>query len=151
MKKNDFAEEYAQEKAVRAQYDEAKRNGSEEGKNAASRAYFELEERIASKGKAYARIYGLYRDAQEWGNTYIDLDSTFLDRDVKPMLNCFREYGIEKFTFSSTYSFAVETAWLFIKNGCRLEDLVEIHDPYRETSDENNGKAHGYLFSVGEK
>ena len=50
MKKNIFAEEYAQEMAIKAQYHEAKKAGSKEGQEAARDAYHELEEQIAAKG-----------------------------------------------------------------------------------------------------
>ena len=57
MKKNIFAEEYAQEMAIKAQYHEAKKTGSKEGQEAARDAYHELEEQIVAKGNSYARIY----------------------------------------------------------------------------------------------
>ncbi|WP_419091400.1 DUF7698 family protein, partial [Waltera sp.] len=121
MKKNNFAEEYAREATIKAQYHEAEKAGNTEGQEAARNAYHELEKQIAAKGNAYARIYRLYSKAQERGNRYIDLNDTIWDEQVKPLIGSLREYGIEKFTFSSTWSSAVETAWLFTQNGCRLE------------------------------
>ena len=121
MKKNNFAEEYAREAAIKAQYHEAEKAGSKEGQEAARDAYHELEEQIAAKGNSYARIYRLYSEAQDRGNEYIDLNDTIWDEQVKPLIGSLREYGIEKFTFSSTWSSAVETAWLFTQNGCGLE------------------------------
>lgn len=50
MKKNNFAEEYAQETAIKAQYHEAEKAGNTEGQEAARNAYHELEEQIAGKG-----------------------------------------------------------------------------------------------------
>ena len=113
MKKNNFAEEYAREAAIKAQYHEAEKAGSKEGQEAARDAYHELEEQVAAKGNSYARIYRLYSEAQDRGNEYIDLNDTIWDEQVKPLICSLREYGIEKFTFSSTWSSAVETAWLF--------------------------------------
>ena len=150
MKKNIFAEEYAQEMAIKAQYHEAKKTGSKEGQEAARDAYHELEEQIAAKGNSYARIYRLYSEAQERGNEYIDLNDTIEDEQVKPLIGSLREYGIEKFIFSSTWSSAVETAWLFTQNGCRLEGLVEINSRYKAFMSEEYEKAHGYLFSIGD-
>ena len=43
MKKNNFAEEYAQETAIKAQYHEAEKAGNTEGQEAARNAYHELE------------------------------------------------------------------------------------------------------------
>ena len=79
MKKNNFAEEYAQETAIKAQYHEAEKAGNTEGQEAARNAYHELEEQIAGKGNPYARIYRLYSEAQERGNAYIDLNDTIWD------------------------------------------------------------------------
>lgn len=148
MKNNNFAEEYAQELAIKAQYKEAEKAGSEEGKETARKAYQELEEQIAARGNTYARIYRLYSEAKERGNEYIDLNDTIWEDKVKPLIDSLREYGIEKFTFSSTWSSAVEIAWLFTQNGCRLEGLVEINSQYKETWGSEYKKAHGYLFSI---
>lgn len=150
MKKNNFAEEYAREAAIKAQYHEAEKAGSKEGQEAARDAYHELEEQIAVKGNSYARIYRLYSEAQDRGNEYIDLNDTIWDEQVKPLIGSLREYGIEKFTFSSTWSSAVETAWLFTQNGCGLEGLVEINSRHKAFMSEEYEKAHGYLFSIGD-
>lgn len=150
MAKNNFAEEYAKELAVKAQYDEAKKAGSTEGQEAAREAYHRLEEQIASKGNSYARIYRLYSEAQERGNEYIDLNDTIWDEQVPALIGSLREYGIERFTFSSTWSSAVETAWLFTRNGCRLEGLVEINSRHKAFMSEEYEKAHGYLFRIGD-
>ena len=148
MKKNNFAEEYAQETAIKAQYHEAEKAGNTEGQEAARNAYHELEEQIAGKGNPYARIYRLYSEAQERGNAYIDLNDTIWDDQVPALIGNLREYGIEKFTFSSTWSSAVETAWLFTQNGCTLEGLVEVNSPYTNTFTGEREKAHGYLFAI---
>ena len=150
MKKNNFAEEYAQETAIKAQYHEAEKAGNTEGQEAARNAYHELEEQIAGKGNPYARIYRLYSEAQERGNAYIDLNDTIWDDQVPALIGNLREYGIEKFTFSSTWSSAVETAWLFTQNGCRLEGLVEINGRHKAFMSDEYEKAHGFLFSIGD-
>jgi hypothetical protein len=49
------------------------------------------------------------------------------DIDVYPLVGCFRDFGVEHFTFSSTWSSAVKTAWLFKMNGCEVEGLVEVN------------------------
>lgn len=49
MKKNNFAEEYAREAAIKAQYHEAEKAGSKEGQEAAWDAYHELEEQVAAR------------------------------------------------------------------------------------------------------
>ena len=64
------------------------------------------------------------------------------EKGVEDLITCMRNLGFTEFTFSSTWSGAVETAWLFQKAGCILAGLVEIDGP------KNFEKAHGYLFRV---
>ena len=45
MKKNNFAEEYAQETAIKAQYHEAEKAGNTEGQEAARNAYQDVYKR----------------------------------------------------------------------------------------------------------
>lgn len=151
MEKNNFAEEYAQEMECRRRFDAAEAAGNTEGQETARDAYRRLEEQIAEKGKAYGWIYRLYSQAQERGNEYIDLNEVIWDDRVAALIDSLREYGIEKFTFSATWSSAVETAWLFTQNGCRLEGIVEINGPHKAFMSDEYEKAHGYLFSIGEK
>ncbi|WP_406040089.1 hypothetical protein [Succinimonas sp.] len=71
------------------------------------------------------------------------------DNEAPGLIAAMRENGIEKFTFSSGWSRAVETAWLFQKNGCALEGLAEICSRYTEFGSDEHEKACGYLFRVG--
>lgn len=151
MAKNNFAEEYAQEQECRRQFDAAEAAGNTEGQEKARDAYQRLEARIFEKGDAYGRTYRLYREAKERGNEYIDLNEVIWDDKVAPLIGSLREYGIEKFTFSSGWSSAVETAWLFIQNGCHLEGIVEINGSHKAFMSDEYEKAHGYLFTIGEK
>ena len=57
----------------------------------------------------------------------INIDDVVGDIDVFPLVGCFRDFGVEHFTFSSTWSSAVKTAWLFKMNGCEVEGLVEVN------------------------
>ena len=146
---NTLAQDYAREQEIRRQYDAADAQGSSEGKEAARAAYKALTDSIAAKGEAYAKVYRLYSGAQERGNAYIDLNEVIWDEKVKETIDALRENGISHFTFSSGWSSAVETAWLFTQNGCQLEGLVEINSPHKAFGSEEYEKAHGYLFSIG--
>lgn len=145
---NTLAQDYAREQEIKRQYGTADAQGSEEGKEAARAAYRALMDGIAARGDAYARTYRLYSGAQERGNEYIDLNEVIWDEKVKETIDSLRKCGIEKFTFSSGWSSAVETAWLFTQNGCRLEGLVEINSQHKAFGSEEYEKAHGYLFSI---
>ena len=66
-------------------------------------------------------MFKMYEDAQDRGNEYIDLHDVIWDKNVPTTIDRLRKAGVKTFTFSSTWSSAVETAWLFVQNGCKLE------------------------------
>lgn len=94
------------------------------------------------------RIWNAYETAKDCGNEYIDLNDTIRDDTVEGLVACMKEYGIEAFTFSSTWSSAVETAWLFQKAGCTLAGLIEINSPHKAFMSDDYEKVHGYLFKL---
>lgn len=87
-------------------------------------------------------------EGKDCGNEYIDLNDTIRDDAVEGLVACMKEYGIEAFTFSSTWSSAVETAWLFQKAGCTLAGLIEINSQHKAFMSDEYEKAHGYLFKL---
>jgi len=133
---------------VKARYNEAKEQKNSDGMEAARKSYQELSERIEKRGKSYVKVYRLYEEAAERGNEYIDLNDVIWDKDVESLIQSLRENGVEYFTFSSTWSSAVETAWLFTQNGCTLEGLVEINGRNTDAFIGEREKAHGYLFAI---
>lgn len=146
--KNNFAEEYAKEQEIRQQYNAAEGAHDEKAMDMSREAYRAFCKQISEKGDAYAKIYGWYADAKNRKNNYIDLSDTIWDNQVADLIASLRDCGIEKFTFSSTWSSAVETAWLFTQNGCKLEGLVEINGRNTDFYGNEFEKAHGYLFSI---
>ena len=68
--------------------------------------------------------------------------------EVEGLVACMKKYGIEAFTFSSTWSSAVETAWLFQKAGCTLAGLIEINSQHKAFMSDEYEKAHAYLFGL---
>ena len=146
--KNNFAEEYAKEQEIRQQYDAAEKAHDEKAMNMSREAYRAFCKQISEKGGAYAKIYGWYADAKNRKNDYIDLSDTIWDSQVANLIASLRDCGIEKFTFSSTWSSAVETAWLFQKAGCTLAGLIEINSQHKAFMSDEYEKAHGYLFKL---
>lgn len=145
---NQFATEYAQSRIILNQYNTAIAANDEGAMQEARKAHRALEAHIEAKGTAYARLYSKYESAQERGNAFIDFDDSLQDEDVASFVASLREYGIEKFVFSSTWSSAVETAWLFQQNGCKLEGLIEINSRFKRICSDEREKVHGYLFSL---
>lgn len=140
---NIFEETYEKVQEAKRAYDAA---ATEEEKEAAREAYKKAGESIKSKGEII--IWHAYEDSRDCGNEYLDFHDTIRDEEIESLVKTMKENGIRHFTFSSTWSSAVETAWLFQKNGCRLEGLVEINSQYKAAFSDEYEKAHGYLFGI---
>lgn len=145
---NAFEKDYQQELKIRADYDAAKAAENEAGQEAARADIHELWGSIDEKGEAYARIYRDYKNSRDKGNEYIDFRDVIWDKDVEGLVTCMRENGIDRFTFSSGWSSAVETAWLFKENGCELEGLIQINGDQNFFKEEEYEKVPTYLFSI---
>lgn len=146
--KNQFAEEFARYSRIKEQYDAANKANDASGKKAAADAMVAFRQSISDKGQTYCDLYEKYEEAMERGNEYIDLSECYEYRDEAALISSFREHGIEKFTFSSGWSSAVESAWLFIQNGCTLVGMVEINSRFTSIDGDGFEKRHAYLFSV---
>lgn len=146
--KNNFAEEYARDMAIHNAYDAARDANDEAGKEKARADHKEFDNDLMQKGNSYCRLYDLYKLARDAGNEYIDFSDVIWDKDVPTKIESLRELGIEKFTFSSTWSSAVETAWLFLQNGCTLEGLIQINSRFNKFMSEERERIPAYLFAV---
>ena len=146
--KNIFESIYQEVQKIHADYDAAKEACSEEGKNAARAEYEKLCERINEKGAAFIRIARAYREARDKGNEHVDFHDVIWDKDVEGLITCMREHGIEHFTFSSGWSSAVETAWLFQENGCKLEGMAEINGTCTAFMSDEYERVPAYVFSI---
>ncbi len=147
MKNNNFAAEYRNYKEIEARYYAARDAKNDAEVEAARTEARTLLDGIEGKGKDYARTYEEYKDAQEHGNDCIDLHDNIWDEHVEPLIERLRSFGIDRFTFSSTWSSAVKTAWLFTENGCRLEGLIQINGSWDPLEGEYE-KVPAYLFSI---
>ena len=145
MKKNIFEETYKQIQEAKKAYEAA---ADEAGQDAARVLYKKAAESLEGLSTIEQRIWRDYETSKDCGNKYLDINDTVSDEAVEDLISCMREYGIEAFTFSSTWSSAVETAWLFQKAGCSLEGLIEINSQYKAFMSDEYEKAHGYLFKV---
>ena len=133
---------------IKTRYDEAESQKNTEGMEAARKSYQELIKKIKERGKNYEKVFKLYEAAAERGNDYIDLNDVIWDKEVAGLIASLRENGIEHFTFSSTWSSTVETAWLFTKNGCTLKGMVQINSAYKAIASEEYERIPAYLFEV---
>ncbi len=142
---NIFEKTYAQVQEAKKSYDTAT---TDEAKAATFTLYHEVLDPIKALGAAACRIWREYEISRNSGNIYLDINDVVWDKDVDELIACMKENGIEHFTFSSTWSSAVETAWLFQKAGCRLEGLIEINSQHKDFMSDEHEKAHAYLFGL---
>ena len=116
--------------------------------DAARAIYKQATAKLDGLSSTEKRIWSAYETDKDCGNEYLDLNDTIRDDEVEDLVACMKEYGITAFTFSSTWSSAVETAWLFQKAGCTLAGLIEINSQYKAFMNDEYEKAHGYLFKL---
>ena len=121
---------------------------NEAQQDAARAIYKQATAKLDGLSNTEKRIWSAYETAKDCGNEYLDLNGTIRDDTVEDLVACMKECGIEAFTFSSTWSSAVETAWLFQKAGCTLSGLIEINIQHKAFMSDEYEKAHGYLFKL---
>ena len=142
--KNIFEETYTKIAELKKAYDAAK---DEESREKARTAYHDLLKPLEGLGNTAGRLWREYEISRDNGNELLDINEVVWEKDAESLISFMREIGIWQFTFSSTWSSAVETAWLFKQNGCELEGLVEINGSMN-FFEEKREKKHGYLFRV---
>ena len=143
-----FAETYAKDQEIEARYDAAELKNDQATMEQARADHFALEASIQAQGKPFELLYSLYAAAMKVGNEYIDLSELHEYRDAKELIDSFREYGVEAFTFSSGWSSAAGSAWAFLQNGCTLTGMVEINGPHKAFGSDTYEKHPAFLFRV---
>lgn len=144
---NTFKEIYEAVKELHKRYDAAKKENNESLMESMKEEYQTIQAKIEAEWEGYQRIYQLYSDMRDRGNDYIDLND-FNENDTKKIIELFRKYEVKKFTFSSTWSSAVNVGWLFIQNGCRLDGMVEINSRYTKFMSDEYEKVPAYVYVV---
>ncbi len=120
---------------------------------AAKALYKKATEGLKDASDVECMLWRAYETSRDCGNEYIDIKYTVSDESVEELVSCMRSLGFTEFTFSSSWSSAVETAWLFQKAGCTLAGLIEINGPHKdfrtkEVYEKIHEKVHGYLFRL---
>ena len=145
--KHTLEQVYTREAALERAYEAAKAAGNEAGIEKARREHQAMEKEILeTEDDDFGFAYRLYRQMKDCDNEYIDL--SIATHDEVGTLQTLRKYGFEHFTFSSGWSSAVESAWIFQQNGCRLEGLIELNSIHKDWTTGEREKVHGYLFSI---
>ena len=142
---NTFEHFYNRIKNAKASIDAS---STSEERDSAKAAYRDICKEINSWGILFGRIFREYENSRDNGNDILDIEELVDDKDVKSLVGIMKEHGIKQFTFSSTWSSSVETAWLFQESGCKLEGIVELNGRIIGWGSTEHEKRHGYLFRV---
>lgn len=145
---NKFEEYYIQAKEYEEDFARAEKIEDVEDMKEAQAAYNELMTLIDRSGDMAGVVYDKYHKARNVGNELIDFYDTIKDESVPAIVQVLRDNGIEKFTFSSGWSSAVETAWLFVQNGCKVEGMAEINSQHKVFMSDEYEKTVAYVFSI---
>lgn len=143
-----FAETYAKDQEIEARYDAAELKNDQTAMEQARADHFALETSIQAQGKPFELLYSLYVAAMKVGNEHIDISELHEYQDVKELIDSFREYGVEAFTFSSGWSSATGSAWTFLQNGCTLAGMVEVNGPHKVFGSDTYEQRPAFLFRV---
>lgn len=127
--KNIFEEAYQKELQAIAAFDAAK---NKEEKEEARELHNKTFGQIGNMGEFAVHIWREYQISRKHGNFNLNLSEIVWDRQVPEIVACMKANGIERFTFSGTYTEAIRTAWLFQQEGCVLEGFVEINSRYTD-------------------
>ena len=145
--KHTLEQVYTREEELERAYEASKAAGDEAGIEKARNEYKAMNKEVLETEDAdFGFAYRLYKQMKECGNKFIDLSIAI--HDEVGTLQTRRKYGFEHFTFSSGWSSAVESAWIFQQNGCRLEGLIELNSIHKDWTTGEREKVHGYLFSI---
>ncbi len=145
--KHTLEQVYTREAELERAYEAAKVAGDEAGMEKARKEYQAMEKEVLeTEDSDFGFAFRLYKQMKECGNEYIDLSIAI--HDEVGVLQTLRKYGFEHFTFSSGWSSAVESAWIFQQNGCRLLGLIELNSIHKDWTTGEREKVHGYLFSI---
>lgn len=107
-----------------------------------------IENDVNAAGGMYKTIFTLLYTQYKTGNAYIDVSEPFIYSGKEAeLIDAFRDYGIYYFTFSSQWSNAGRSAYVFKQKGATVENLIEVYTG-QETFDGQKEKAPAYIFRV---
>ena len=145
---SEMRKECEMENAIKKQFDICKEIGDEAGKKNAIAAHSDFIDGLRANGDGYARVYGYVSDSVERGNDYIDVSECIFEKDVPAFADLFKKFGVDRFTFSSSWSSAVNVAWVFQQNGYKVVGLIEINSPYTNWETDEREKTPAYLLEL---
>lgn len=130
-------------------YREAEANEDQEGMDAA-KSLMDTHKEVMTGVESgdFIALYRDYRQAQKLGNPYLNLSDVLYPNNAQGYVDLMREQGVEFFTFSSTWSGALEVAWSFEEAGCTCIGMTEITTQFYEGMTDKHAKGPALLFKI---
>ena len=124
----------------------AENDGNTRAIEACQKGHQELLEEVRAEGETFGDMMRLYSEMKQQGNSRLDLSGTY--RKPEEVIRIFRDFGVTEFTFSSTWSSAIQTSWAFTQLGCTLKGMTEVHGTKRDFQTGEYEKVPAFLFSL---
>lgn len=137
---------YGCSEELEKKFDAAEKVGDAQTMQACRDAYQELVKEVQAEGEDFGNMMRLYSDMKKHGNSLLDLSGTY--QEPEKILKVFREFGVKEFTFSSTWSSAVQVAWQFTQLGCKLKGMTEIYGSGQKFMSNEYERIPAFLFSL---
>ena len=137
---------YERHEELERKLDAAENGGNTKAMEACQRAHQELLEEVRAEGETFGDMMRLYSEMKQQGNSRLDLSGTY--RKPEEIIKIFRDFGVKEFTFSSTWSSAIQVSWAFTQLGCTLEGMIEIYGSGRKFMSNEYEKVPAFLFSL---
>ena len=143
-----FENDYATFEGVKADYDKAEVAKDEAGMEKARADYKVWVDSIEAKGRAYADTFRIYKDSRDNGNALIDICEPHHVRNIPELVENLKENGVTEFTYSSTWSSAIEASWEFLHNGCEIAGMTEVYTHCTKIFSDEHETAPAYIFRI---
>lgn len=120
---------------------EAEKSGVQRDLNKAVDEYKDLMEAVRIEGKCFCAMFRMYSEMKEDGNTLLNVPDNY---NPEGIMKLFKACEIVRFTYSSRWSGALETAYVFEQSGYRIDGMTEINGGSRN----NNKKIPALVFEM---
>ena len=137
---------YERHEELERKLDAAENDGNTRAIEACQKGHQELLEEVRAEGEAFGDMMRLYSEMKQQGNSRLDLSGTY--RKPEEVIKIFRDFGVKEFTFSSTWSSAIQVSWAFTQLGCTLKGMTEVHGTKRDFQTGEYEKVPAFLFSL---
>lgn len=117
---------YNTEVECRRNFADASKLNDVESMNKVASIHTDLMNRVKEAGHDFRELYKLYEDAHDNGREDINIVNCPYEQDARLLVDAFHKYGVERFTFGSTWSSSAEIAWIFCENGYKVTGMEMV-------------------------